>query len=107
MRPEKAGITPGLFSFDGFQSLFTPPHSLYHHLLYGDQPSRARVLASTFVSLGIHNGKEIKLNHNLTMTFGSTAEQQRIHALETENRRLRMEREILKKASAFFAKDHA
>jgi transposase len=36
-----------------------------------------------------------------------TAEQQRIHALETENRRLRMEREILKKATAFFAKDHA
>ena len=36
-----------------------------------------------------------------------TAEQQRIHELETENRRLRMEREILKKATAFFAKEHA
>ena len=36
-----------------------------------------------------------------------TAEQQRIHALESENRQLRMEREILKKATAFFAKDHA
>jgi transposase len=35
-----------------------------------------------------------------------TAEQQQIHALEVENRRLRMEREILKKATAFFAKDH-
>lgn len=35
------------------------------------------------------------------------AEQQRIHALESENRRLRMERDILKKATAFFAKDHS
>ena len=34
-------------------------------------------------------------------------EQQRIHALETENRRLRMEKEILKKATAFFAKEHS
>ena len=34
-----------------------------------------------------------------------TAEQQRIHELETENRRLRMEREILKKATAFFVKE--
>lgn len=34
-----------------------------------------------------------------------TAEQQRIHELESENRRLRMEREILKKAAAFFAKE--
>lgn len=34
-----------------------------------------------------------------------TAEQQRIHELETENRRLRMERDILKKATAFFAKE--
>lgn len=36
-----------------------------------------------------------------------TAEQQRIHELESENRRLRMEREILKKATAFFAKEHS
>ena len=36
-----------------------------------------------------------------------TAEQQRIHELEAENRRLRMEREILKKATAFFAKESA
>ena len=35
------------------------------------------------------------------------AEPQRIHELEEENRRLRMEREILKKATAFFAKDHS
>lgn len=34
-----------------------------------------------------------------------TAEQQRIHELESENRRLRMEREILKKATAFFVKE--
>jgi transposase len=34
-----------------------------------------------------------------------TGEQQRIHELESENRRLRMEREILKKATAFFAKE--
>ena len=34
-----------------------------------------------------------------------TADQQRIHDLETENRRLRMEKEILKKATAFFAKE--
>lgn len=31
------------------------------------------------------------------------AEHQRIHELEAENRRLRMERDILKKATAFFA----
>ena len=34
-----------------------------------------------------------------------SAEQQHIHALESENRRLRMERDILKKATAFFAKE--
>ena len=34
-----------------------------------------------------------------------TAEQQHIHELETENRRLRMEKDILKKATAFFAKE--
>ncbi|GBE29283.1 transposase [bacterium BMS3Bbin04] len=35
-----------------------------------------------------------------------TAEQQRIAELETENRRLRMEKDILKKATVFFAKEH-
>ena len=35
------------------------------------------------------------------------AEQQRIHELEVENRRLRMERDILKKATAFCATEHA
>ena len=34
-----------------------------------------------------------------------TAERQRIHELETECRRLRMEKEILKKATAFFVKE--
>lgn len=34
-----------------------------------------------------------------------TAEQQRIYELEQENRRLKMEREILRKATAFFAKE--
>ena len=34
-----------------------------------------------------------------------TPEQQRIHELEKENRRLQMERDILKKATAFFAKE--
>ena len=34
-----------------------------------------------------------------------TADQQRIYELETENRRLRMEKEILKKATAFFVKE--
>ena len=34
-----------------------------------------------------------------------TAEQQRIYELEKENRRLKMEKEILKKATAFFAKE--
>ena len=32
--------------------------------------------------------------------------EQRIRELEKENARLRMEREILKKATAFFAKEH-
>ena len=34
-------------------------------------------------------------------------EPQRIYELEAENRRLRMERDILKKATAFFVKEHA
>lgn len=34
-----------------------------------------------------------------------TAEQQRIHELEEENRRLRMEKDILKKATEFFARE--
>lgn len=34
-----------------------------------------------------------------------SGEQQRIHELEAENRRLRMEKDILKKATVFFAKE--
>lgn len=34
-----------------------------------------------------------------------TAEQQRIRQLESENRQLRMDNELLKKASAFFARE--
>jgi transposase len=34
-----------------------------------------------------------------------TAEQQRIRQLEAENRRLKMDNDILKKASAFFARE--
>ncbi|RFC35246.1 MAG: transposase [Candidatus Nitrotoga sp. SPKER] len=34
-----------------------------------------------------------------------TAKQQRIRQLETENRRLRFDNELLKKASAFFARE--
>jgi transposase len=34
-----------------------------------------------------------------------TAEQQRIRQLESENRQLRMDNDILKKASAFFARE--
>ncbi len=36
-----------------------------------------------------------------------SAEQQHIHELEAENRRLRMEKEILKKATAFFVKENS
>ena len=64
-------------------------------------------------SLGV-NGNLIgrwkrELEDNATEAFPGkgkrTAEQQRIHELETENRRLRMEKEILKKATVFFAKE--
>jgi transposase len=64
-------------------------------------------------SLGV-NGALIgrwkrQLEENATEAFpGSgkrSTEQQRIHELETENRRLRMEKEILKKATVFFAKE--
>ena len=34
-----------------------------------------------------------------------TAEQQRVRQLESENRQLRMDNELLKKASAFFARE--
>ncbi len=37
---------------------------------------------------------------------GRLTPEQRIHELEKENRRLQMERDILKKATAFFAKEN-
>ena len=37
--------------------------------------------------------------------LGLNADQKRIRELEMENKRLKMEREILKKATAFFAKE--
>ena len=66
-------------------------------------------------SLGVHGGLIGRWRRELeglgTAAFPGkgkrTAEQQRIHELETENRRLRMEKDILKKATAFFAKEHA
>ena len=70
-------------------------------------------LAAAGRSLGV-NGSLIgrwkrELDSEGTETFPGkgkrTAEQQRIRELEAEVRRLQMEREILKKATAFFAKE--
>ncbi len=66
-------------------------------------------------SLGVNGGligrwKREQADHGTEAFPGNgkrTAEQQRIAELETENRRLRMEKDILKKATAFFAKEHA
>ena len=44
--------------------------------------------------------EEVSDNRNLT-----TAEQKELRRLREENRQLKMEREILKKATAFFAKE--
>lgn len=63
-------------------------------------------------SLGINSNMIGRWRRELAASAGEafpgqgnrTPEQQRIYALETENRQLRMEREILKKATAFFAK---
>ncbi len=64
-------------------------------------------------SLGINGNmigrwKHEQENHGVQAFPGQgkrSGEQQRIHELETENRRLRMEKDILKKATAFFAKE--
>ena len=64
-------------------------------------------------SLGIHGALVGRWKRELEMDSSEafpgngkrTAEQQRIHELEVENRRLRMEKEILKKATAFFARE--
>ena len=66
-------------------------------------------------SLGVNGGLigrwKNELADNETASFPGKGnrkpEQQRIHELESENRRLRMERDILKKATAFFAKESA
>jgi transposase len=46
-----------------------------------------------------------ELNGQVGMGKPLTAEQQRIRQLEAENRQLRMDNDILKKASAFFARE--
>ena len=53
--------------------------------------------------------KWIKTDQNtngiMTQNSLSEADQQELERLRTENKRLKMEREILKKATAFFAKE--
>ena len=64
-------------------------------------------------SLGVHGNMiscwkrelEVQGKHAYPGNGRLTPEQQRIHELEKENRRLQMERDILKKATAFFAKE--
>ena len=71
--------------------------------------------AAAGCSLGVNGGligrwKRELSDHGTAAFPGNgkgTAEQQGIHELETENRRLWMDKDILKKATAFFAKDHA
>jgi transposase len=48
---------------------------------------------------------ETELNGQSGIGKPLTAEQQRIRQLESENRQLRMDVDILKKASAFFARE--
>jgi transposase len=48
---------------------------------------------------------ETELNGQSGIGKPLTAEQQRIRQLEAENRQLRMDNDILKKASAFFARE--
>jgi len=54
----------------------------------------------------VHNWIKTDQSTNGIMTQNSLSEtdQQELQRLRTENKRLRMEREILKKATAFFAK---
>jgi len=49
--------------------------------------------------LGVESGDAFRGNGKVT------GEQARINELESENRRLRMERDFLKKTAAYFAKD--
>jgi transposase len=48
---------------------------------------------------------ETELNGQSGIGKPLTAEQQRIRQLEAENRQLRMDNDLLKKASAFFARE--
>lgn len=48
---------------------------------------------------------ETELNGQPGIGKPLTVEQQRIRQLETENRQLRMDKDLLKKASAFFARE--
>ena len=50
--------------------------------------------------------KQTRLASKVPLLASTLTPEQRIRELEKENARLRMEREILKKATAFFAKEH-
>jgi transposase len=50
--------------------------------------------------------KQARLGSKVPLLAPTLTPEQRIRDLEKENARLRMEREILKKATAFFAKEH-
>ena len=64
-------------------------------------------------SLGINDNlisrwvQEYKLSHGEAFRGQGkrTAEQEELHVLREENKRLKMEKEILKKAAVFFAKE--
>jgi transposase len=65
---------------------------------------RAMDLGETVVRRWIKQ-YETELNGQSGIGKPLTAEQQRIRQLESENRQLRMDVDILKKASAFFARE--
>lgn len=70
-------------------------------------------VAEAAKNLGVHAGLlrrwKTELGQNGPVAFPGkghqTPEQAELHRLREENRRLRMEREILKKATAFFASE--
>ena len=69
-------------------------------------------LSEVAKDLGIHHSMLAKWIKKLEQEQGQafrgngnrTAEEEELHRLREENRKLRMERDILKKAAAFFAK---
>ena len=76
--------------------------------------SEKRSVASVARDLGISDTNVYKWVHQARIDRGdgksgelTTDERQRLKELEKENRVLRMERDILKKATAFFAKENA